>query len=114
MSYEEALLRYETNQRIQQENQSFKDAILTAQILEVEGAKRLEKALKPPPGSGAKEEYQEVCRKLAELTGQTMEGADEQIKRARDRINITYGLSFAMTKTGQDITLPLKEAEYSS
>lgn len=89
MSYEEALLQYETNRKIQQENQSFKDVILTAQILEVEGAKRLEKALKAPPGSSAKEDYKKFCEKLAELTGQTVENAHEQIKRVRNGINIT-------------------------
>ena len=87
MSYQEALLSYETSRIIQQENQSFREVIQTAQILEIEGVKYLEKTLKAPPGSGAKEEYREVCKRLAELTGQVLEGADEQIKRVWDRIN---------------------------
>lgn len=89
MSYEEALLQYEISRRIQRENQEFLQAILTAQILEVEGVKRLEKALKAPPGSSAKEEYQEVCGRLAELTGQTVEEADKHIRRIRSGINMT-------------------------
>lgn len=87
MSYQEAPLQYETNRIIQQENREFLQAILTVQILEVEGVKRLEKALKAPPGSSAKEEYREVCGRLAELTGQSLGGADKQIRRVWDRMN---------------------------
>lgn len=87
MSYQEALLNYERSCIIQQENQSFREAIQTAQILEMEGVKRLEKALKAPPGSGAKEDYRMACMKLAELTGQSIEDAHSQITRAMKRIN---------------------------
>lgn len=87
MSYQEALLQYETSRRIQRENQNFEEAVLTAQILEMESAKRLEKALKAPPGSGAKEDYRTAYMKLAELTGQTAKDAHNQILRAMERIN---------------------------
>ena len=86
MSYQEALLNYERSSTIQQENQSFREAIQTAQILEMEGVKRLEKALKAPLGSGAKEDYRMACMKLAELTGQSIEDAHSQIIRAKIRV----------------------------
>lgn len=87
MSYQEALLNYETSRIIQRENQGFREAIQTAQILEMEGVKRLEKALKAPPGSDANKDYRMVCMKLAELTGQPIEDAHSQIIRAMKRIN---------------------------
>lgn len=87
MSYQEALLNYERSCIIQRENQGFKEAVQTAQILEMEGVKRMEKALKAPPGSGAKEEYRIACMKLAELTGQSIEDTHSQIIRTMKRIN---------------------------
>lgn len=87
MSYQEALLNYETSRIIQRENQGFREAIQTVQILEMEGVKRLEKALKAPPGSDANKDYRMVCMKLAELTGHPIEDAHSQIIRAKIRVS---------------------------
>ncbi|MCM1259246.1 MAG: hypothetical protein NC307_15575 [Roseburia sp.] len=87
MRYEEIMMQYERCREAQQENESMEAAVFTVQILEMVGAERLEKAIKAPPGSNAAEEYNEVCQKLAEWTGQSMEAADMQIKRAKERID---------------------------
>lgn len=101
MKYEEIMMQYDRNREVQQENESARMVVLTAQILEMEGVKRLERALKAPPGSKAVEEYNETCQTLAEWTGQKIQEADKQIRLAMERVNAVSLDQRPRDKSGQ-------------